>query len=76
MIDFFYRISEWYDKSDSLDFIYLDFSKAFDKFRIKGLSKNWRVMGLGDCLKMDSRVASGYEASNAVKWTQIGLDRG
>ena len=28
-VTFFYRIFEWYDKGESLDIIYLDFSKAF-----------------------------------------------
>ena len=32
-------------------------------------------MGLGECLKMDRRVAGGYKAASAVKWAQIGLDR-
>ena len=31
LMEFFYRIFEWYDQGDSVDTIYLDFSKAFDK---------------------------------------------
>ena len=37
MLEFFYRVSEWFDQGESLDIIYLDFSKAFDKRLIKKL---------------------------------------
>ena len=37
LTEFIDTIFEWYDKGDSLDIIYLDFSKVFDKFHIKGL---------------------------------------
>ena len=35
LIEFFYMIFEWYDQGDSLDIMYLDFSKAFDKVPYK-----------------------------------------
>ena len=38
-MEFFYRIFEWYDQGDSVDTIYLDFSKAFDKAPHKRLIK-------------------------------------
>ena len=50
-IEFFYRIFEWHDQWDSLDIIYLDFSKVFDKVPhirlIKILESNgfqWNVL--------------------------------
>ena len=46
LIEFFYRIFEWYDKGDSLDIIYLDFSKAFDKVPYKRLIKKLEGYGI------------------------------
>ena len=46
MIEFFGRIFEWYDKGDSLDNIYLDFSKAFDKVPLKRLTKILECYGI------------------------------
>ena len=60
LIKFFYRIFEWYDQLNSLDIIYLDFSKAFDKVPHKRLIKKLEgYRTRGECLKMDSRVAGG-----------------
>ena len=39
LIEFFHRIFEWYDRVDSLDIIYLDFSKSSDKVPHKRLIK-------------------------------------
>ena len=39
LIEFINRIFEWHDEGDSLDIIYLDFSKAFDKVTHKRLIK-------------------------------------
>ena len=52
MTEFFDRIFKWYDQGDSLDIIYLDFSKAFNKVPQKRLIKTFRVMGFrGDFLR-------------------------
>ena len=51
---------EWYDQRDSLDIMFLDFSKVFDKVPHKSLIK--KIGGLRDsweCLEMDSEVARG-----------------
>ena len=56
----FIKFFEWYDKRDSLDIIYLDFSEAFDKVPHKRLIKKFRrLWDSGECLKMDSRMAKG-----------------
>ena len=58
MIKFFDRIFEWYDQGDSLDIIYLDFSKEFDKVPHKRLIKKiGELWDSGEFLKMDSKVA-------------------
>ena len=44
-----------FDQRDSLDIIYLDFSKAFEKFYLKGLSENWRVMGFMNVLRWKAK---------------------
>ena len=46
MIEFFDRIFEWYDKGDSLNIIYLDFSEAFDKVPHKRLIKKLEGYGI------------------------------
>ena len=46
MIEFFDRIFEWYNQDNSLDNIYLDFIKAFDKVPHKRLIKNLEGYGV------------------------------
>ena len=46
LIEFFCRICEWYDKGDSLDIIYSEFSKAFNKVPDKRLIKKLEGYGI------------------------------
>ena len=48
LIEFFERIFEWYNQDDSLDIIYLNFSKAFYKVPHKRLIKKlgYRFRGM------------------------------
>ena len=46
MIEFLDRIFEWYDKGDSLDIIYLDFSKASYKVPHKKLIQKLEGYGI------------------------------
>ena len=60
LIEFFNRSFEWHNQGDSLDIIYLDFSKIFYKVPHKRLIKKTRgLWDSGECPKMDSRVAEG-----------------
>ena len=46
LIEFCDRIFEWYDKGESLDIIYLDFSKAFDTILHRKVIKKLDCYGI------------------------------
>ena len=46
LIEFFDRVFEWYDQGDSVDVLYLDFSKAFDKVCHERLIRKLEKLGV------------------------------
>ena len=75
LLEFMEFVTDTYDDGSSLDLIYLDFSKAFDKVPHEKLMKKAKAIGIsGNLLRWIEKMVDRKTTKSGNKWQEFRLD--